>query len=241
MKNKLKIPAIVLYFLGILLIGNGIPLMIQAGAGITVITSFPYALAVITQLFTVGMWVTIVQCIILLVAILILRRLTVSMMASFLTAYLLGLTIDVMSLAFENLAFQTLVVKILDVALASVVTGVGAGTLIYSAYPPVPDLVFIRDIGKNKNISLSKMKMLFDGIFFVLTLALTLLTVGHVIGIGWGTALSLLIIGVIVGQTEKFLTKTVERTHPFGAENEHRFFEFDLLSLFHRKIKKATD
>ncbi|MEX1307091.1 MAG: DUF6198 family protein [Eubacteriales bacterium] len=241
MKRKIKIPALVLYFVGIFFIGFGIPLMITSDLGITVVTSFPYALAVVTGVFTVGMWVTIVQCIILLITILILKRFTISMLASFVTAYLLGLTIDMANLILENLAFASFVAKMINVVIGSCLTGFGAGMLVFSAYPPVPDLVFIRDISKAKSISLNKMKILMDLTFFVLTVTLTLSTLGHVLGIGWGTAVSLAIIGVVVGQTEKLLRKTLARAHLFNEEKEHQFFEYNLLSLLSRKNKKTTE
>ena len=241
MKNKIKIPAILLYFISIFLLGFGIPLMIKADLGITVITSFPYALSDITGLFTVGMWVTIVQCVVLLVAIILLKRFTASMLASFITAYLLGFTIDTMTLAFSTLSFGPIIIKILIIIIASVITGIGAGMLVFSTYPPVPDLVFVRDVAKAKSISLSKMKVITDSSFFVLTVSLTLLTLGHVLGIGWGTLLSLIIIGFVVGQTEKLLTVTVSRIHFFGEENELRILEYNLFELCTRKNKKTIE
>ncbi len=241
MKKRMKIPTLFLYFLGIFLVGFGIPLMIKADLGITVVTSFPYALYEVFGLFSVGMWVTIYQCVILLLAVIILKRFTVSMLASFITAYLLGLTIDLMTLALQGLTFDSFVIKMLIVIAGSCLIGIGAGTLIFSAYPPVPDLVFIRDIAKAKNIGLTKMKVVFDSVFFVLTVSLTFFALGHIFGIGWGTLVSISIIGFVVGQTDKWLGLGVQRLPLFTEEKEHRFLEFNLLSLLKNGHKKTTD
>jgi len=241
MKNKIKIPAILLYFLSILCIGFGIVTMIRADLGITVITSFPYSLSVITGLFTVGMWVTIIQCIVLLLAVILLKQLTVSMLASFITAYLLGVSIDVMTLLVQNLSFDTYIMRLLLVVFGSVMTGFGAGSLVYSTYPPIPDLVFIRDIADAKNVSLTKMKIIFDCIFLVMTVVLTLSVTGHIFAVGVGTAVSLLIIGFVVGQTNLLHEKTTQRIHFFSEEKERAFLEYNVLSLFNSANKKTTD
>ncbi len=118
--------------------------MIKTNLGITVVTSFPYSLHFITKTLT------IIQCIILLIAIVVLKKLTISMVASFVTACFLGMTVDFFDWFFLPINIESVILRIILVVFSSSVMATGAALLVHSEYPPFPDLVFIRDVSKTK-------------------------------------------------------------------------------------------
>jgi len=241
MQQKLRVPALVFYLVGLVFMGAGVPLMIKTQLGVTVISSFPYSIWLITSTLTTGMWITIIQCAVLVGAILLLKRLTVSMVASFITAYLLGLFVDIFTVVWAPLVFEALWLKLTMVVVSSAIMAFGAGLTVYSKYPPIPDLVFLRDVAKAKNMGLTKLKLMMDGAFFAMTVTLTLVFLGRIDGVGVGTVISVSMVGYIVGQTNKLAEKLFTTTHFASEEKETAFFEFNLLSVFKPKPKELED
>jgi uncharacterized protein len=235
MKKKISFPAIVLYFLGLILMSIGIPAMIKSNMGITVVTSFPYSISVITGLFTIGRWVTIFQCVVLIIAIIVLKRITVSMVTSFATAALLGLFIDFFVFVFDPIVIESLVMRVLTVIISSTVMATGAGILIFSGFPPIPDLVFLRDVSKEKNIEMGRLKQYFDLSVLVMTVSLTLIVLKRIIGVGIGTVISFAIVGFVIGFVNKVLNKYALSKNFMDEDKLNGILEFNLLSLFSKK------
>ncbi len=236
--KKIKIPAIVLYTFGLILVAFGISAMIKTNLGITVITSFPYSLHFITNTLTIGTWIIIIQCIILLIAIVVLKKLTISMVASFVTAYFLGVIVDFFDWLFLPINIESIVLRIVLVVFSSSVIATGAALLVHSEYPPFPDLVFIRDVSKIKKIDIGRFKLYFDIVFFTLTVSVTLIVLHKVIGVGIGTIISVSLVGLIIKKVTKWANKRIVTTYMGNKEKTTSFLEYNLIS-FIQKTKKT--
>ena len=163
----------------ILINSFGVVLMLDSGAGISAISSVPYAFSESFPALTLGTWTYIFQGI-LVAALMILRK-------KFVPTYLFSFVV--------GFAFS----KMLDVyktALAGLTMGIG--------YQIVYFIVSYLDILK---VPYSRVKITFDVTCLAVTAGLTFCFLGHIKGLGIGTILAAFTMGKVIGMIGNILDK----------------------------------
>jgi len=234
LKNKVVVPAFLLYLLGIVLLGASVSILIKANFGISVISSLPYTLYEITKVLSIGMFVTIIQFVFLMTEIIVLKKATISMALTFVSAYLLGLFIDIGNLILASVVVDSIIIKIIMALSGIGVLAIGATLLLFSQYPPIPDLIFTRDIADAKGWNVGKVKQFVDLGFFITSLSLSLIFLGGLNGIGITTALCVLFVGKMIFVLRKFFTRTMEPHYFMGEQRVVGFLEYNILGRLNK-------
>ena len=186
----------------ILINSFGVVLMLDSGAGISAISSVPYAFSESFPALTLGTWTYIFQGI-LVAALMILRK-------KFVPTYLFSFVV--------GFAFS----KMLDVykaALAGLAMGLGYQIVSYlviclgialsnrCGLPIVPTDLFPREVSPILNVAYSKVKITFDVTCLAVTAGLTFFFLGHIKGLGIGTILAAFTMGKVIGMIGNILDK----------------------------------
>ena len=163
----------------ILINSFGVVLMLDSGAGISAISSVPYAFSESFPALTLGTWTYIFQGI-LVAALMILRK-------KFVPTYLFSFVV--------GFAFS----KMLDVyktALAGLTMGIGYQIV----YFIVSYLVILK-------VPYSRVKITFDVTCLAVTAGLTFCFLGHIKGLGIGTILAAFTMGKVIGMIGNILDR----------------------------------
>ncbi len=127
-KKKIALPRFVNYTIGISLISFGMAVMLTARLGMAPTSSSPVTVYEITQLFTAGRWITILNIIFVFASMAVSRKVYVSHALSFVTVVILGLLIDVFEIVLTPFVPELFVVRLIIVLSACVVMSIGVGS-----------------------------------------------------------------------------------------------------------------
>ena len=234
--KKIKVYNLFIFLLGLTCLSMGIVLVIKSNLGVSVATSPPYILSLYFTKISFGQWNYIAHGLVLLLLVIIVRKLTVKYLMSFLVAFLFGLFIDFFNLILISLIANTLVERILLFILGSIIISIGVAGFMKSNYPILPFDCFVKEITQTKNIKYSKFKTGFDLTCFTTSLVLSLLFFQKIKGIGLGTFISAIALGTTIGFCLDFMNKHIEGKTFFPEEKTKKILDFDLIN---RKTAKS--
>jgi uncharacterized protein len=208
MANKVTVPGELSFATGLLLISIAISLMVRADFGISTISSLPYALSSIFVDVSFGTWNIIFQICLLMILVAITRKFRSGYMVSFLIAIAFGY-----------------IVEFFNLLMSQVPTGIGFRLLYFAASYPVmcfaialmvgskiPLMIvdsFINDLSVFYRVTFRRMKTLCDITFMALSIMVTLVLLGDLVGVGIGTVIMALTTGSGVHAANKVLNRAV--------------------------------
>ena len=186
----------VLYILGILCLGFGIVLNTKAGLGISPINTVPYAVSEITVL-TLGQVTTLLYFVFVVIQLMICRKKDIKVLLQIPFSYVMGAVIDFYN-NLLNFQADSFTVGLLMVAFAIIVTAFGAYLIVSMELVPNPADEMTQALGKILHKEFGEAKLIFDFLMIGITVIITLVFAGKLIGIGIGTVLSALFIGRMI-------------------------------------------
>lgn len=234
--KKIKIYNLFIFLLGLTCLSLGIVLVIKSNLGVSVATSPPYVLSLYFTKISFGQWNYIVHGFVLMLLVIIIRKLTVKHLMSFLVAFLFGLFIDFFNLILVSIQGNSLLDRVIFFMIGSIVISIGVAAFMKSNYPILPFDTFIKEVTMAKNIKYSKFKTAFDLICFSVSLVLGLIFFGRIEGIHIGTFISALALGSIIGYFLDLMNKHIEGKTIFPEEITKMVMDFDFIN---RKTAKS--
>ena len=234
--KKIKVYNLLIFLLGLTCLSLGIVLVIKSNLGVSVATSPPYILSLYFTRVSFGQWNYIVHGLVLCLLVVIVRKLTVKHLMSFLVAFLFGLFIDFFNLILITLLANTLLERILLFIVGSIIISIGVAGFMKSNYPILPFDTFVKEITLTKNIKYSKFKTGFDLTCFTTSLVLSLIFFRKIEGIGLGTFISAVALGSMIGFCLDFMNKFIEGKTIFPEEKTRLILDYDFIN---RKTAKS--
>lgn len=211
------------YVMGIIILAMGTAFMEHAEFGLSMIVAPAYLLHLkISQympFFSFGMAEYTLQAVIIIILSIILRKFKKSYMFSFVTAVLYGFTLDGALLIVGGLPDGMTWLRIIYFLIGTILCTLGIAFFFHTYISPEAYELFVKEMAVKLNIETSKFKIIYDYSSCVIGIALSFVFFGfgHFEGIKWGSIISTLFNGWLIGVNSKIL--------------EH-FFEFkDGLSL----------
>lgn len=198
----------------------GVVLMLYSGAGISAISSVPYAFSEVLTFFSLGTWTYIFQAGLILSLMVMRRRFVVSYLFSFLVGFVFSELLDVHEL-WINVLPESLGWYIVYFVVSYLLICLGIALSNRCGLPIVPTDLFPRELAHITHISYPKIKISFDAICLIVTAGMTFLFLGHLEGLGIGTVLAALTMGKVIGIVGDWLD---------------RHFVFD---IHHRALSKS--
>ena len=189
MKNnkKTRVPNIVLYLIGLNLICIGIILILNANFGISAATSVPTALYNAFDQYSFGFWNYAGQSLAIIAVAIILKKIKVSYILAFLSGIVYAIMLDLWSFILSPLSTNLIGVRIFILVIGNLILSFGVIMSMISRYPVLPFEMFVRELSDNYNISIGKVKVIFDVSMVLISMSLSFYYFRDFRSVGLGT------------------------------------------------------
>ena len=190
----------------ILINSFGVVLMLNSGAGISAISSVPYAFSESFPVPTLGTWTYIFQGI-LVAALMILRKKFVpTYLFSFVVGFAFSKMLDVYKTALAGLTMG-IGYQIVYFIVSYLVICLGIALSNRCGLPIIPTDLFPREMADILKVPYSRVKITFDVTCLAVTAGLTFCFLGHIKGLGIGTILAAFTMGKVIGMIGNILDR----------------------------------
>lgn len=196
-------------------------LMLYSGAGISAISSVPYAFSDVLPQLSLGTWTYLFQGLLVLSLMILRKRFVVEYLFSFVVGFLFGELMDLHELWIPLLP-KGLGWQILYFIVSYLLIAIGIALSNRCDLPIIPTDLFPRELSDITGISYPKIKISFDVICLAVTAGLTFLCLGHLDGLGIGTVIAAFTTGKAVGIVGDFLDKQVRFLSILTQRRIHR-------------------
>lgn len=184
--------------LAVLINSFGVVLMLYSGAGISAISSVPYAFSRVLPRLSLGTWTYIFQGALILSLMIMRKRFVPSYLFSFAVGFVFSELLDVHEL-WINILPTALAWRIIYFLLSYVILCFGIALSNRCELPIVPTDLFPRELADITKIAYPKIKIGFDVTCLAVTAGLTFFCMGHIDGLGIGTVAAAFTMGKGVG------------------------------------------
>lgn len=184
----------------------GVVLMLYSGAGISAISSVPYAFSEVLTFFSLGTWTYLFQAALILSLMILRRRFVPSYLFSFAVGFVFSELLDLHELWIDVLPAE-LSWRVLYFVISYLLICLGIALSNRCGLPIVPTDLFPRELAQITKITYPKIKISFDAVCLIVTAGMTALFLGHLKGIGIGTVLAALTMGKVIGIMGSWLDK----------------------------------
>ena len=158
----------------------GVVLMLYSAAGISAISSVPYAFSLVLPRLTLGTWTYIFQGVLILTLMIMRRKFVPQYLCSFIVGFVFGKMLDI----------HEMWIGALPTALPWRIALSNRCGL-----PIIPTDLFPRELSEIISAKYSKVKISFDVICLATTATMTGFILGHIYGLGIGTVLAAFTMG----------------------------------------------
>lgn len=176
----------------------GVVLMLYSGAGISAISSVPFAFSEALPHFTMGTWTYIFQGLLVLSLMILKKKFVPQYLFSFVVGFFFGEMLDMNELWIHVLP-QGTGWCILYFLISYFVISLGIALSNRCGLPIIPTDLFPRELSELTGIRYSRIKISFDVICLAVTAGITGIVLGHLDGLGIGTVLAAFTMGKCVG------------------------------------------
>lgn len=189
----------------------GVVLMLYSGAGISAISSVPFAFSEVFPKLTLGTWTYLFQGLLVLSLMVMRRRFVPPYLFSFVVGFVFGELLDVHELWIGVLP-TALPWRILYFVVSYVLICIGIALSNRCGLPIVPTDLFPRELSDITGIGYPKIKIGFDVICLAVTAGMTFFCLGHLDGLGIGTIVAAFTMGKGVGICGNWMDKRFQFT-----------------------------
>ena len=182
----------------ILINSFGVVLMLYSGAGISAISSVPFAFSEVLPQLTLGTWTYIFQGLLVASLMVLRRRFVPEYLFSFVAGFIFGELLDVHE-AWIGILPTALPWRILYFIISYLLICIGIALSNRCQLPIIPTDLFPRELADITGAAYSKIKITFDLLCLATTLALTLIFLHRIDGLGSGTILAAFPMGKVIG------------------------------------------
>lgn len=176
----------------------GVVLMLYSGAGISAISSVPFAFSEVFSKISLGTWTYLFQGLLVLSLMVMRKKFVPSYLFSFVVGFVFGELLDVHELWISVLP-TALPFRFLYFVISYVLICVGIAISNRCKLPIIPTDLFPRELADITKAGYPKIKIGFDVACLAVTAALTFFCLGHLEGLGIGTILAAFTMGKGVG------------------------------------------
>ena len=176
----------------------GVVLMLRSGAGISAISSVPFAFSEVLPRLTLGTWNYLFQGLLVFSLMILKKRLVPQYLFSFVVGFAFGKMLDVHELWVNTLPLVP-GWQVLYFVLSYLILSLGIAVSNRCGLPIIPTDLFPRELSEIISAKYSRIKISFDVICVAVTAAMTVLFLGHLEGLGIGTILAAFTLGKMIG------------------------------------------
>jgi uncharacterized membrane protein YczE len=231
MAKRITIPGELSLALGIMTISLAVSLMVRANFGLSILASLPYALNAIFTDISFGTWNIIFQISVLLILLAITRKFKSGYIVSFFIATAFGYIAQFFIELLAGLP-SDLWLRFVYFALGYLAVCTGISLMVRSKVPLMINEAFLNDTSKFYHVTFRRMKTLFDITVVSLSIALPLIFLGRLAGVGFGTVILALMTGAGVHEVSRALD-TVLEVKPWSKRLAHMASDLPPARMLH--------
>lgn len=188
------------YILGLFILALGVSISVKSNLGVSPVSSLAYVLSLIYPVkmgyFTMGVFISFIGVQVLLLGRAFKMLSALQIVCSVLFGYFVNFTNELISF-FPTPA--SLAVRLFLAVLSSAVCGLGIFLYVGARVMPLPAEGLTEVIAEKTGRAFSKAKVGFDLLMLGISVAFSLIFLGKVAGIGFGTLIAAFLIGKFVG------------------------------------------
>ena len=184
----------------------GVVLMLYSGAGISAISSVPFAFSEVLPFFSLETWTYLFQAALVFSLMVMRKRFVPSYLFSFVVGFAFSELLDVNELRIGILP-TTLVDCVIYFIISYLLICLGIALSNRCRLPIIPTDLFPRELSQIVGIGYPRIKIGFDAICLIVTAVLTFCFLGWIDGLGIGTVLAALTMGKVIGVIGNWLDK----------------------------------
>lgn len=184
----------------------GVVLMLYSGAGISAISSVPFAFSEVLPFFSLGTWTYLFQAALVFSLMVMRKRFVPSYLFSFVVGFAFSELLDVNELWIGILP-TNLVDCVIYFIISYLLICLGIALSNRCHLPIIPTDLFPRELSQIVGIGYPRIKIGFDAICLIVTAVLTFCFLGWIDGLGIGTVLAALTMGKVIGVIGNWLDK----------------------------------
>ena len=207
MKEKKTFYCEFAYILGIIVLALGNTFMVRADFGMSMVVAPAYIIHLkvsqILPFFTFGMSGYVFQFFLLIALFIVMRKFEKRYLLSFVTAVIYGFVLDAVMSVVALFPYNGTVWRVVFFVLGMLVSSTGVALLLRASFPPEAYDLFVKEVSRKFNISITKVKTIYDFSSCILGVALSLAFFDGFQGVSWGTAICALLNGWLIGTIGK--------------------------------------
>lgn len=204
------------YVFGIVILAFATALMERASFGMSMVVAPAYILHLkISQtlsFFTFGMAEYCLQFVLIVLLSVVMRRVKKGYFFSFVTAVIYGLVLDFWIWFVGLLPGHSFVARCIYFVLGVVICAIGVALLFHTYFAPEAYELVVKELSVNRGASITKVKTIYDISSLLVSVILSFAFFGlfHFEGVYWGTLITALVNGWLIGRISAFLDKKFE-------------------------------
>ena len=184
----------------------GVVLMLYSGAGISAISSVPFAFSEVWPVLTLGTWTYLFQGALVLSLMILRKKFVPSYLFSFVVGFVFGKLLDVHE-AWINILPYNIPMRVVYFVVSYLLLSLGIALSNRCGLPIVPTDLFPRELSDITKVAYPRIKIGFDVTCLIVTGALTFFFLGQLKGLGIGTILAAFTMGKSIGLIGTLLDK----------------------------------
>lgn len=181
-------------------------LMLYSNAGISAISSVPYAFSLVFPKLTLGTWTYIFQGTLILSLMIMRKKFVPTYLFSFVVGFAFSMLLD-LNKAWINILPTALGWRIVYFIVSYLLLSIGIALSNRCKLPIVPTDLFPRELADITKVGYPKIKIAFDVICLAVTAFMTFFFLNHFYGLGVGTILAAFTMGKMVGIVGNIIDK----------------------------------
>lgn len=200
-KVNLLAPRFLIYVIGALFLAFGVVLNTRCSMGVSTVNCIPFVFSEATGI-TLGQGCMLLYIIDVIIQIIVFRQVTLRIALQIPFSFVMGMLVDMFDYCISSgilWFFQgpDVLMGSVMLILGILFTGVGVSMVMSMNFVPNPPDGFTQALCKITGLPFGRGKWLNDGLRLIIAVALALIMLGHIIGVGIGTVLCVFTIGNI--------------------------------------------
>lgn len=214
MNKKIKFSQELCYFVSIIVLAFAVSLMSAANFGLSMIVAPAYIISQKLTFLTFGQCEYLLQGIFFIVFCILMRKIKIQYLTSFLTCVIYGFFVDfwreIIPILNPNITepgSMDLYIRIIFFIFGLILTAIAVALCFKTYLPPQVYDYFVKAISERFNLDRTIFKRCFDAFMLILGILLTLIFFGKFIGVTIATVFIALTNGMIIGFFDKLYDK----------------------------------
>ncbi len=176
----------------------GVVLMLYSSAGISAISSVPYAFSEVFPKLTLGTWTYIFQATLIASLMILRKKFVPTYLCSFIVGFIFSELLDVHE-AWIGILPTSIYWKVLYFIISYLLISIGIALSNRCGLPIIPTDLFPRELSQITKIAYPRIKVSFDVICLAVTAVMTLFFLHRLDGLGLGTIAAAFTMGKVIG------------------------------------------